>query len=78
MTINHYGDFSKVMKDLGVSIYHFRKNVILRHWKNGFELDVSREIFPKKANPEQLQNVYEEVLKLLEIHDKQINYSFRF
>ena len=74
-----YHDFITTIRQLGFRYYHFKDYITFRHFKNGFELDVPREDFPKKnVTPEQCQAVYDELMELLKIHNKQVNYRFNW
>lgn len=66
--INHYGDLVFHLKKIGCKIKNYRKNIILCNWARGYELEVSHEFFPKQANVEQLNWLYQQALEMNEEH----------
>lgn len=77
MEFEHYGQLSSELKKIGCTILHFRKNIILRNFTRGYELEVPRELFPKKATTEQLKWLYEVAIKMNSEH-KIVNYKPKF
>ena len=75
----NFQEFMAEMRRLGIRVHFFRKNVNFVHWKNGFELEVSREFFPKHGvTSEQLQDVIKDINELLVEHPKQVNFNYRW
>jgi len=75
--IEHYGDLVFHLKKIGCKIIHFRKNIILHNFERGYELEVDREFFPKKASVEQLNWLYEQAVEMNSTHPV-VNKRFRW